>query len=245
MEHTARRRFQRWIGPVKEEPETRNGVQNVKKTLSCAMLTLSTVVALAIGSQVDAQAPAGRPALPGVRIIDLKKIFDNYNRFQDETKGLKSEVLAREEQLKGLRDEMKKLDDLRKEHPAGSNEAKDIETRMVRLDSEHRSQLTLGKKEFLEKEAKIYYNVYREVLDEVKLYSRYEGVSLVLRFNNDPTPGPEDPQGVLKELNKSVVHYDPSIDITGPILNELNRRWGQRGPQTQANQKPSGVPPRR
>lgn len=213
----------------------------MKKTLSCAMLALSATVALAIGSQVDAQAPAGRPALPGVRIIDLKKIFDNYNRFQEETKGLKNEVLAREEQLKGLRDEMKKLDEHRKELQNGSVEAKDIETRMVRINSEHHSQLTLGKKEFLEKEAKIYYNVYREVLDEVKLYSRYEGVSLVLRFNNDPTPGPEDPQGVLKELNKSVVHYDPSIDITGPILNELNRRWAQRGTQVRTPEK---VPPR-
>lgn len=210
----------------------------MKNTLSFAMVALAAVVALAMGNQVNAQAPAGRPALPGVRIIDLKKIFDKYDRFQDETRVLKSEVQGREEQLKGLRDEMKKLDDLRKDHPAGSAEAKDIETRMVRIDNEHRSQLTLGKKEFLEKEAKIYYNVYREVLDEVKLYSKYEGVSLVLRFNNDPTPGPEDPQGVLKELNKSVVHYDPSIDITGPILNELNRRWAQQKGQAT---KPTGT----
>jgi Skp family chaperone for outer membrane proteins len=215
----------------------------VKKTLSCAMVALSAIVALTIGSQVEAQAPAGRPALPGVRIIDLKKIFDNYERFKDETGALKREVSAREEQLKGLRDEMKKLDDLRKDQQAGSNEAKEIEVRMVRIDNEHRSQLTLGKKEFLEKEAKIYFNVYREVLDEVKLYCRYEGVSLVLRFNNEPAPGPEDPQGVLKELNKSVVHYDPSIDITGPILGELNRRWLQRnGQATKPNPTGTGVP---
>jgi Skp family chaperone for outer membrane proteins len=217
----------------------------VKRTLSCAMVVLSAIVALAIGSQVEAQAPAGRPALPGVRIIDLKKIFDNYERFKDETSNLKNEVQAREEQLKGLRDEMKKLDEIRKDQKPGSNEAKEIETRMVRLDSEHRSQLTLGKKEFLEKEAKIYYNVYREVLDEVKLYCRYEGVSLVLRFNNEAAPTAEDPQGVLKELNKSVVHYDPAIDITTPILAELNRRWLQRrGPGPQAGKDRTGIPPR-
>lgn len=216
----------------------------MKKTLSCVCLAFA-ILATAALSQATAQAPGkgARAPIPGVRIIDLKKIFDGYDRFLDETRFLKREVEAREEQLKGLRDEMQKLAKQHKELNPSTPEAKDLEGRMVRMDSEHRSQLTLGKKEFLEKEAKIYFNVYREVIDEVKLYCQYEGVQLVLRFNNDAMPTPDDPQGVLKELNKTVVHHDPAIDITKLIMDELNRRYRASIGQAKGGAVPA--PPRR
>lgn len=214
----------------------------MKKTLSCVCLAFAVLATVAL-SQATAQAPKARAPMPGLRIIDLKKIFDGYDRFQDETRFLKREVEAREEQLKQLREEMKKIDQQRKELNPSTPEAKDLEARLVRMDSEHRSQLTLGKKEFLEKEAKIYFNVYREVIDEVKLYCQYEGVQLVLRFNDEKMPTADDPQGVLKELNKTVVHHDPAIDITTLIMNELNRRY--RANNGTANNRPATVPPRR
>jgi Skp family chaperone for outer membrane proteins len=218
----------------------------VKKTLSCVCLAFAILASAAL-SQATAQAPGkggARAPIPGVRIIDLKKIFDGYDRFRDQTNFLKKEVEDRENQLKGLREEMKRLDAQRKDVNPSSPEAKDLEGKLVRMDSEHRSQLTLGKKEFLEKEAKIYFDVYREVIDEVKLYCQYEGVQLVLRFNNDAMPTPDDPQGVLKELNKTVVHHDPAIDITKLIMDELNRRYRASMSQAGRPARPATVPPR-
>jgi hypothetical protein len=56
----------------------------------------------------------------------------------------------------------------------------------------------------------------------VKAYSERHNISLVLRFNGAPVDQ-NNPNAVRGELMKSVVYNHESIDITFPILTELNR----------------------
>jgi hypothetical protein len=109
------------------------------------------------------------------------------------------------------------------------------------MDNDLKTQLQIGRKEFLEKEAKIYFDVYREVIEEVKYYCNVQGVSIVLRYNSEGVEGNEEPQKILQELNKSVVYSHPSIDITDLIVGELNRRAKGAIP---AGQPIGGVPPK-
>ena len=88
--------------------------------------------------------------------------------------------------------------------------------------------LKMGKlrKEFLEREAKVYYQTYLEVVDAVKYYAKRQNIGLVLRFNGEPVD-PNRRDDVLREINKPVVVQD-QIDITPDMLALLNRdqqRW--------------------
>ena len=96
-----------------------------------------------------------------------------------------------------------------------------MEEELAKKAAELNLRVSIQKKDFLEQEAKIYYNVYQEVIDCVKYHCDTNGVSLVLRFNGDPIDR-NDPQEVLKELNKSVLYYNRAIDITPIILEKLN-----------------------
>ena len=51
--------------------------------------------------------------------------------------------------------------------------------------------LKMGKlrKDFLEREAKVYYQTYLEVVDVVKYYAKRQNIGLVLRFNGEPVEG--------------------------------------------------------
>jgi hypothetical protein len=77
------------------------------------------------------------------------------------------------------------------------------------------------RKEFLEKESKVYYQTYLEVVDAVNYYAKRQNIGLVLRFNGEPVD-PNSRDSVLREINKPVVVQD-HIDITPDIVALLNR----------------------
>ena len=68
----------------------------------------------------------------------------------------------------------------------------------------------------MKQEANIYYGCYEEIGAVLKGYAEQHDIRLGAAFNGDPVDR-EDPQEVLKELNKSVI-YHSEIDITNDIL---------------------------
>lgn len=220
----------------------------MKKT--CFWAILAAAILSSVASTSLAQ---GQPQFNGgVAIIDLSYIFKNHENFKAMTEGMRQDVLKAEEVLKARRTEIetlaKRLTDLGNELRKDSPEYKQLDADLTRKKIDLSTQVSQQKKEFLEKEAKIYFQVYQEVIDEVKFFAERQRISLVLRFNGDPaTDG--DPQEILKQLNKSVVYYNNSIDITPMILDSLNRRrqggvpGGQQGLPPAAN-RGIGVPRR-
>jgi hypothetical protein len=71
--------------------------------------------------------------------------------------------------------------------------------------------------EYLQREAEIYRRTFRDISDEITKYSAEHQIDMVLRFSGDPTDA-NSPEGVLAEINKPVVHYNPKLDITPAIL---------------------------
>lgn len=220
----------------------------------------STLLALLLAvamSPVLVHAQAPRPS-GTVAILDLTYIFKHHKRFNELTAAMRQDVERAEQALNVDRGAMEKLAEPLKGDNAvykrGSAEYKQLEDELIKRQTELQTKVTLQRRQFLEQEAKIYYTVYQEVLDHVKTYSEQNGVSLVLRFNGDPIDR-NDPQEVLKELNKSVIYSHRSIDITPVILERLGSNIGppvpgnptslpgiiQPGP-AQLPRNPAGVP---
>jgi outer membrane protein len=210
-------------GEVKEDrTRKKQGALKVKKT--CVYAALAAAFLATMGAPL---AHAQQQFVGGVAIIDLSYIFKNHERFKAMTEGMRGEVLRAEEALKARRTDIetltKRLTDLGNELRKDSPEYKQLDADLTRKKIDLSTQVSQQKKEFLEKEAKIYYHVYQEVLDEVQHFAERNRISLVLRFNGDPVTD-SDPQEILKQLNKQVVYYNKGIDITPHILDSLNRR---------------------
>ena len=90
--------------------------------------------------------------------------------------------------------------------------------------AEPKLKMTKQRKEFLDREAKIYYRAHLEVNDAVKYYALRHNLGLVLRFNGDPID-PNDRQDVLRAINNPVV-FQNGIDITPDVLKDLDRSGG-------------------
>ncbi|HEX3655176.1 MAG TPA: OmpH family outer membrane protein [Pirellulales bacterium] len=210
-----------------------------RPNLVAALVPLTSLLLPWATAALAQQAP--HHGTPVVAILDLTYIFKNHTRFQQMSNDMRREVEAAENALKGDREAYQQLTQKLEQYKRGTPEYRALEEELAKKAAELNLQVNIQKKNFLEQEAKIYYTVYQEVIDCVKYYSDTAGVSLVLRFNGDPIDR-NDPQEVLKELNKSVIYYNRSIDITPIILEKLNSYQPKAGGYSNANQQIPGQP---
>lgn len=173
----------------------------------------------------------------------MSYIFKHYQRFLDLTADMQRDVEAAETQLKQRRDALRALVQQLEMYDKGSPDFRQLEEQIAKEQADLQLQVNLQKKEFLEREARIFYDTYTAVTDEIRLYAESAGIKLVLRFNGDPIDR-ENPPEVLKELNKSIVYYSPSIDITPVILDRLSQRSPQPAPQPGPTVRGGGGVPR-
>jgi Skp family chaperone for outer membrane proteins len=199
-------------------------------------LLLSTLVAVLFACGASEVAAQQRPpaAPPAVAIVDLGYLFKTNERFKQLTEAMRREVQGAEGEIKGEAETLRKMAEHLDDFRPGSPEKAQLEEDLTKKDADMKLRMNLQKKKFMEQEAKIYYVVYKEILDHVKYHCDRVGITLVMRFNGDPIVQ-SDPQEVIRELNKSVIYYNPAVDIT-PIIQEsianAQRGGAQQAPPT-------------
>jgi Skp family chaperone for outer membrane proteins len=161
----------------------------------------------------------------GVAVVDVTYIFKNYQRFNAMMNQMKTDVEATE---KALAEERRLINQevelLNSKFQPGTPEFQREDDRITELKTKFNLKMTKQRKEFLDREAKIYYQAHLEVNDAVKYYALRHNLGLVLRFNGDPID-PNDRQDVLRAINNPVV-FQNGIDITPDVLRDLDRSGG-------------------
>jgi len=191
----------------------------------------AVVLATSIAAAQTASRPPARtamrpaPAVPTVALLDVSRIFKSHARFKAMMEDMKADVQRAESQIKMERGSIQKLAERLKEYRKGTPEYKSIEEDLTKRQANLRVRVELQRKEFLEQEAKIYHNVYQEILQEVDYYCASRGIAMVLRFNSEAVDAGR-PEDVLRYINKPVVWHNRALDITQIVLENLNRRGG-------------------
>lgn len=201
-----------------------------------AVFAIAAVTALA-QSVAPAQAPAPaqpaapRPAAqPGAQsaapashaaVIDVGYIFKNHNRFKAAMEKMKDEVLAAENLLKAERDRINGLMEQLKGFNVGTPEYRKLEAEIAKAQGDFSVNAQLQKKDFMDREAKVYQQVYTEVERAVGQFARENGIAVVHRFDGEAVDN-SDRNRILGNITKPIVYYDPQVDITPDILRMLN-----------------------
>lgn len=196
--------------------------------LSIAVLvSCSATLSMAQGANGAAAAPAAASSAGGsssVAVIDISYIFEHHERFKAAIEAMKTDVEAFEMTLRGRG---KEIEDLRAKMVAfkpGTQQFKELEEAITKKQADVQAEAQIKRNEFLDREAKIYYNVYMEVQDTVTKFAQANRIRLVIRFDSEPID-PENRHKVLAAVNRGVVYVD-RLNITEPILQLLNRANG-------------------
>jgi Skp family chaperone for outer membrane proteins len=197
----------------------RQGVLKVKIVPRAFVWGLSGVL-LAVTSVVShAQT---QPSTVPVAVVDIGYIFKNYDGFKQAMEGIKQEVSASDAafraRAKQIEDKAQQLTVLKSDSP----EHKSLVAETASAQAQVQAELTLKRKEFLDKEAQIYYAFYEKVRSEVQAFADNHGIGLVLRFSVDQID-PADRQSVMQGVNRPVV-YQRNLNITHDILDRLRRQ---------------------
>jgi len=110
-----------------------------------------------------------------------------------------------------------------KDFKAGTAEYKQLEEHIVGRVADVQARMQLQKKEFLLKESRIYFTVYREIQQVVNYYATSQGFTAVLKINGEEVKE-DNPDDVLRYINQDVVWAAQGTDITQIISDELRRR---------------------
>jgi Skp family chaperone for outer membrane proteins len=194
-------------------------------------LTVSMIVAVATltgpAAVTRAQQPAGvRPASAAspaahVAVIDVGYIFKNHARFKQAMDKMKDEVLAAENGLKAERDRINGLMEQLKGFNVGTPEYRKLEGEVAKAQGDFSVNAQLQKKDFMDREAKVYMQVYAEIERAVSQFAREHGIAVVHRFDGEVADN-SDRNRILGNITKPIVFHDPQIDITPDILRMLN-----------------------
>jgi len=174
--------------------------------------------AVASAQQNTAGANASRY---GVGVVDVNYIFKNYKKFTSSMEAMKGEMEKVDGKLKVERQLIQDKEDQLRQYKPSSPEHKQLDEEIARLKAEF--TLTAGRirKDFLEREAKVYYQTYLEVSNAVKHYASQHNIGLVLRFNGSQID-PAQRKDLLQAINRPIV-FQNSIDITPDVLAVLGR----------------------
>lgn len=189
-----------------------------------ASLVFATIAALLIPTVAHAQAATA----PGTRVavIDISYIFKNHPGFKTAMEGMKTDVQAFEGTLRQRGEQMKTLQGQLAQYKPTSQEYKNIEAQILKINADGQAAATLKKKDFLQREAEIYFQTYNEIAAEVASLAEKHGLGLVVRFNSEPITN-ERP-AILEGVNRAVV-YQKNLNITFAVLENLKRRVAQPG----------------
>ena len=190
----------------------------MKTSLWCAL-----VLALVAFSSPVANAQGQAATGTRVAVIDISKVFKEHTLFNSKMEAMKKEVQQFQTRLQQEGQKVQQLQTQLKNYVPGSAEYKGIEEEMLQLQANAGVKAAKQKKEFMQKEAKIYFDTYQDVLKIVDTFARQHGIAIVVRFNSDDID-PTNRQSVLEGVNRAVVIQIQS-DITNPVLDVLKRKY--------------------
>lgn len=185
-------------------------------TLVACLIALGSTVAF-----VSAQAPATGASTGGIAVVDVGRVYEGHVRFKNAMSKMKTDVQAAEAQLKADSDALRKMAEKGKDLKPGSQELRALEANFAKLQADFNVKASLQKKDFLDREAKIYNQVYDEVRDEVAKYGKSRGLSAVFRYTSAPIDS-TNREGILQGINKPMVYVSPGLDVTDWVLAQLN-----------------------
>ncbi len=188
-----------------------------KLLLSAATIGLVSVTGAAQAQQAAAPVVHGANAAKyGIAVVDISFIFKNYPGFTGQIEALKTEMEAADGKLKADRDNLVQMEERRNTMKPGSPEFKQLDEQLAHLKAEFTIKQGTIRRDFLEREAKVYYQTYMDVSQAVKSYATQHGIGMVLRFNGDAID-PAQREDVMRAIMQPIVHQN-NIDITPDVL---------------------------
>jgi Skp family chaperone for outer membrane proteins len=217
--------------------------------LGFGLVGVCLLVGPSLGQQPDGAVQktsqsAGRPKAPAAATfgsVDIGVVMKKYDKVKVITEEFKAAMLAKQNELLKLRNEMQQEQEVMTKLNPGSADAKKHEDRMTQLKVQMEAGRESAEREFALREAEALGTMYQEIQAMVTRVAQWRSMNYIIRVSNDPITS-SDPQSAMQAIQRTVVYADPTNDITEDVVYNLNRVYKAKGgiaPKAAAGPKPA------
>lgn len=148
--------------------------------------------------------------------IDMGAVFESHPLFVSQLEALKQELRQFEEDQNRQREALQaKFQTLRGQDPS-SEVYRQTEADVASQSANLEVQKRLRSKEFAQREAKIYFEIYTDVAAIVSSYCQQNGIATVIHYNSRPVDL-NNPATIMDRIGSNVVYARPDWEITASI----------------------------
>lgn len=188
----------------------------MRKLVLVAVFGLLSIAVQPGQAQQQQAAPGGNAGRYGIAVVDISFVFKNYPQFTSQIEALKKEMETADGALKQDHDRIVALEEQRNTMKPGTDQFKQLDEQLAQQKAQFSIKQGTVRRDFLEREAKIYYQTYSAVSDAVKHFAQQQNIGMVLRFNGDQID-PNQREDVMRAIMQPIV-FQNSIDITPDVL---------------------------
>lgn len=175
----------------------------------------------------------GTPAVKSlpvkIGLVDMTRVFNEYNKFKDMQSALQAEALGLKAETDGIAAQAKRIRQELGLLKPGAPEFNKLEATLAQLSSDFAAKQKIGQLSIRRKEADIFKNIYVDATAVVQMYAKHFEFTMVMRFNSAKLDQ-NDNASVANGLSKLVIYHRHQDDITDPVIDYLNRKYAPTKP---------------
>ena len=155
-------------------------------------------------------------------LCDLVKVFKGSQKFAALQEEVKGEIRQSRKKVAEMAKELSRLKIDLRNFSRGSSAYEETQDEISDLTAKIKKFAEKQKRLLEKRAAEIYLDVYRDVKNEVKKFSKANGIRLVQRYSGEPINS-TDSKKMLSGINRQILYADVR-DITEDIIKALNRQ---------------------
>ena len=217
----------------------------MKKTYSWTTLPIGLAIALALyaAPAIAQQPPPQQAPLPFlVAIVDVAQLIKAHPEFEQKQQHLAAQVGQAEKQFQARQEEiaqqqraLNESTHLRSGSPEHQREIDAIAYKLADFEKDvktHQRRFTL-------ENSRIMYDTYKDIKETIGRYATANNIAQVTDYR-EFDPNPVDPQSVAEDMDQRLVWFNPRLNITRQIIQQLYAARGLPAPQAQTATAPAG-----
>lgn len=155
-----------------------------------------------------------------VCVLDVAEVFKRNQAFESEMEKIRNEAASLkakvEQDFMNLQRDAEKVE----QYQVGSAERNEIESQLMQSQALLQSRARQAEADLLAREARIYFQTYKQMEEIVAKIAEEYNISLVLRYDSQAMKQ-DDRADVIKGVNRAVV-YQKGLDLTNLVSQQLN-----------------------
>ncbi len=206
-------------------------------------LALALTAALAVGIQMPARGQeqaAPKQAAPKtaaaatterapsrVGLIDMAKVFEGYSKFKVLRDELAAEIERSDAEARVMVEKMQGMQKEMQESglQPGSAEYEAKEKQILDAKGEFEAFRAATQRKLARRESEMFKEIYADTTAMIRKYAEWAEYTVVIRFDSKDIEDDTPPAEAVQRMNKQVVFYQPDNDITGVVLQSLNKQY--------------------